>query len=134
MATVVNKADRKGPLDTHIASPNDADLNSISSSLTSLVTIEQDNQNLDAGTDRSGSITLGGTAQQLAAANTSRRELTGQNISTGDLWINEIGGTAAADTAGSFRVPAGQGFEIETTRAVSIVGAVTGQKFSATEK
>ena len=86
-----------------------------------------------AGTDRSGSITTGGTAQQLAASNTARRSLTGQNISTGDLWINETGGTAAADTAGSFKIPAGATFSVSTNRAISIVGATTGQKFTATE-
>lgn len=88
---------------------------------------------LPAGTDRSSSITLGGTAQALAAANTARRGLTGQNISTGDLWINEIGGTAAADTAGSYKVAAGATFTVQTNRAISIVGATTGQKFTATE-
>jgi len=88
---------------------------------------------LPAGTDRSSSITLGGKAQDLAAANTARRGLTGQNISTGDLWINEIGGTAAADTAGSYKVAAGATFTVQTNRAISIVGATTGQKFTATE-
>jgi hypothetical protein len=88
---------------------------------------------LQAGTDRSGAIAAGGTAQQLAAANTVRRSLKGQNISAGDLWINENGGTAAADTAGSYKVPAGATFSVGTNRAVSIVGALTGQKFSATE-
>lgn len=88
---------------------------------------------LPAGTDRSGAITVGGTAQTLAAANTARTGLTGQNISSGDLWINEIGGTAAADTAGSYKIPAGGTFEVSTNRAVSIVGATTGQKFTATE-
>ena len=89
---------------------------------------------LAAGTDRSGSIATGGTAQQLAAANASRISLEGQNISSGDLWINEIGGTAAADTAGSYKVVANSTFSISTNRAISIVGATTGQKFTATEK
>lgn len=88
---------------------------------------------LPSGTDRSGSITTGGTAQQLAAANSSRVSLTGQNISAGDLWINEIGGTAAVDTAGSYKVAAGVAFSIATNRAVSIIGATTGQKWTATE-
>jgi len=90
-------------------------------------------QILPSGTNRSGSISTGGTAQQLAAANATRRGLIGQNISTGDLWINEIGGTAAADTAGSYRVTAGSTFEVSTSRAVSIIGATTGQKFTASE-
>ena len=89
---------------------------------------------LPAGTDKSGSITTGGTAQVLAAANTARIALSGQNIdATADLWINEIGGTAAANTAGSFKVAAGCTFSISTNRAISIVGATTGQKFTATE-
>lgn len=88
---------------------------------------------LSSGTDRSGSIATGGTAQSLAAANASRTGLKGQNISSGDLWINEIGGTAAADTAGSWKVPAGSSFSISTSRSISIVGATTGQKFTATE-
>lgn len=88
---------------------------------------------LPAGTDRSGSITDGGTAQQLAAANVSRKCLTVQNISDADMWINEIGGTAAVDTAGSWKVPAGSVFSVSTNRAVSIVAAATGKKFTATE-
>lgn len=88
---------------------------------------------LPSGTDRSSSITLGGTAQALAAANAARRGLSGQNISTGDLWINEVGGTAAANTAGSYKVIPGASFRIETDQAISIVGATTGQKFTATE-
>lgn len=88
---------------------------------------------LPAGTDRSGSITTGGTAQALAASNTSRKGLVGQNISAGDLWINEIGGTAAVDTAGSYKVTSGSPFSVSTNRAISIIGATTGQKFTATE-
>lgn len=88
---------------------------------------------LPDGTNRSSTITLGGTAQVLAAANTARKGLTGQNISIADLWINEIGGTAAADTAGSYRVTVNSTFRISTDRAISIVGATTGQAFTATE-
>lgn len=88
---------------------------------------------LTAGTNRSGSITTGGTAQQLAPANASRKMLSGQNISSADLWINEVGGTAAVDTAGSYRVAAGASFKVNTNQAVSVVGATAGQKFTATE-
>lgn len=90
-------------------------------------------QALPAGTNRSGSITVGGTAQQLAAANAARVSLRGQNIGTSDLWLNEIGGTAAIDGVGSYKVSAGGTFSVNTNRAVSIVGATTGQKFTATE-
>lgn len=88
---------------------------------------------LPAGTSRSGSITTGGTAQDVAAANTARKSLTIQNISSGDLWVNEDGGTAAADTVNSWKVPSGGIIKIATNEKVSIVGATTGQKFTATE-
>jgi hypothetical protein len=88
---------------------------------------------LPAGTDRSGAITTGGTAKELAPANTERRSLKGQNISAGDLWINENGGTAAADTQGSYKVPGGSTFSIGTNRTISIVGATAGQAWTATE-
>lgn len=100
---------------------------------------------LPAGTNRSGSIATGGTAQELAPENTLRKSLTGQNIanasqlspgqdiSTLDLWINEVGGMAAAGAEGSYCVQAGQAFQISTNRAISVFGATTGQKFTATE-
>ena len=88
---------------------------------------------LPAGTNRSGTITTGGVAQSLAPANASRRSLAGMNISAGDLWINEIGGTAAVGAAGSYKIASGDTFEISTNRAVSIIGATTGQAFTATE-
>lgn len=87
---------------------------------------------LPAGTDRSGTIAAGGTAQQLAPANQNRRYLRGQNLSTGDLWLNEVGSAAAAASP-SYRVPAGGTFGINTNQAVSIWGATTGQAWSATE-
>lgn len=79
-----------------------------------------------------GSITTGGTAQSLALAGTTRKGIRGQNISAGDLWINE-GGTAAIDTAGSYKIVSGQTFDTSWMGALSIIGATTGQKFSATE-
>lgn len=88
---------------------------------------------LSSGTNRSGAITLGGTAQELAPANPARRGLNVQNISAGDIWVNETGAAAAADAAGSYKVPAGVIFGISTNRSVSVVGATTGQKFTATE-
>lgn len=87
---------------------------------------------LPAGTNRGGSITTGGTAQQLAPANASRMFLSGQNTSTDDLWINETGGTATGGSP-SFRIPAGSTFGVNTSQAISIWGATTGQTFSATE-
>ena len=88
---------------------------------------------VNTGIDRSSSIASGGTAQTLAAAETQRLAIYGQNISAGDLWINETGGTAAANGTGSYRVTAGSTFTVNTNRAISIIGATTGQKFTATE-
>ena len=87
---------------------------------------------LPAGTDRSGTIAAGGTAQSLAPANANRRLLRGQNLSTGDLWINEFG-PPATPASPAYRVPAGGTFGINTNQAVSIWGATTGQAWSATE-
>ncbi len=88
-------------------------------------------------TDRSGTITAGGVAQTLAAANPQRSYLRIQNLSTALLHVN-FGSTASSGT-GSFRiVPSGElaladmwGFC--STESVSIFGATTGQKFSAKE-
>jgi hypothetical protein len=79
-----------------------------------------------------GTITTGGIAQQLVAAGTTRKGVRGQNISTGDLWINE-GGTAVVDGIGSYKVVSGQTFDTSFMGSLSIIGATTGQKFSATE-
>lgn len=90
---------------------------------------------LPSGTNRSGTITTGGTAQQLAAANAARRFLRGQNISAGDMWLRESanGDAAAPDAAGSFKVGSGQTFEASTSGVVSIWSATTGAKFTALE-
>jgi hypothetical protein len=88
---------------------------------------------LPAGSDRSAAIVTGGVAQSLAAANTTRRALYGQNISAGDLWINEVGGPAAVSTLGSYRVGPGESFSVSTNRGISIIGATTGQAFTAVE-
>lgn len=91
-----------------------------------------DKSALPIGVNRGGSITAGGTAQVLAPANPSRAFLKGQNLSTADLWINEVGSAAAAAQP-SYRIPAGSTFAVNTAQAVSIWGATTGQAFSATE-
>lgn len=88
---------------------------------------------LQAGTDISGTITAGGTAQALAAANATRKRLTIQNISAGNLGVNQIGGTAAIGTAGTQTLAAGATMEVLTNRAISIIGATTAQAFTAIE-
>lgn len=88
-------------------------------------------------TPRSGSIAAGGTAQQLAAANSARKGWRLQNTSTGDLWFNDTGGTASIGGADSFKVGAGGYYETpvggSSQAAISIFGATTAQTFSASE-
>lgn len=86
---------------------------------------------LNVGTNKSGSITVGGTAKVLAALNASRRSLTIQNTSTGDLFINEHG-TATAD-GNSFILEPKASANIQTRNAVSVLGMTTGQTWAATE-
>lgn len=85
------------------------------------------------GQNKSGSITLGGTAQTLAADNPGRHGLWLQNISAEDMWLNCSGGVAAANTAGSFKIASFGLMNIPTNDAVSIVAATTGSKFTAVE-
>lgn len=82
-------------------------------------------------TDRSGTITLGGTAQNAIAANTSRVEWTIVNNSD-TLMMVRIAGTASA-TAG---IPANPGDVIvgKETNAVSVFCATTGKAFTAWER
>jgi hypothetical protein len=86
-------------------------------------------------TDRSGTITTGGTAQQVMAANSARQGFSIQNLSTGDLWINPLGTAAAAQP--SIKLAAGVYFEAPlgygAVGAISIFGTTTGQAFSAKE-
>jgi hypothetical protein len=86
-------------------------------------------------TSKSGTITSGGTAQTLAASNASRKFYRVMNLSTGDLWVNDMGATAAAAQP-SFKIVAGAMYEsgsVVSSAAISIFGATTGQAFSASE-
>jgi hypothetical protein len=88
-------------------------------------------------TDRSGSVATGGTAQQLAAANTARKGWRFQNTSAADLWFNDTGSAASIGGAGSFRVVSLGYYETPvggaSQAAISVYGATTGQTFSASE-
>jgi hypothetical protein len=85
-------------------------------------------------TDRSGTITLGGTAQTLTATNNARKGLTIQNTSSGDLRVSTRG--TASSTAGILLKP-GSLYEWPAhgvpVSAVSIWGATTAQAFEAME-
>ncbi|MDE2040679.1 MAG: hypothetical protein KGO96_13915 [Elusimicrobia bacterium] len=88
-------------------------------------------------TDRSGTITTGGTAQQLAAANASRKYLVIQNQhATEVLWFNFT--TTAVQSEPSFQLAAGGGSfvmegEFVSTEAVSVIAATTGHPWTAKE-
>lgn len=85
-------------------------------------------------TDRSGTITTGGTAQQAAPANASRKFLLLQNVSSADLWFN-LGVTAVINQP-SIKLAAGEKLpftEFVPTDLISIIGATTGQAFTIKE-
>ncbi len=86
--------------------------------------------------DVSGTITTGGTAQQLVGRDSNRRALFIQNVSANDLWISEVGTAAASqpsiriDAGATFRADS-EDYEFGLTNAISIFGGTTGQQFSA---
>ena len=86
-------------------------------------------------TDRSGTIATGGSSQPVMSANGSRDGFFVQNLSDGDIYINDLG--AASATQPSLRIPPGMLYESPmrgvTTAAVAIFGATTGQAFAARE-
>ena len=86
---------------------------------------------LPAGTDRSGSITVGAAQQTLAAANASRRGLTMQNTSAAEMRVTESGAVATATTG--YQIAPGGTFRASTNRLISVYGGTTGQTFAATE-
>jgi hypothetical protein len=86
--------------------------------------------------DRSGTIVAGGTAQSLLLANVTRNGFSVQNLSIGDLWVNEVGGVAAAAQP-SIKVAAGATYQTPLgspcPAAASIFGATTAQAFTCRE-
>ncbi len=89
------------------------------------------NAALPSGTDRSGTATTSATTP--IAANAARIGLAIQNTGSNIIWYNEIGGTAAANAAGSFQITPGSTINIRTNRAVSIIAVTSSTTFSATE-
>lgn len=82
-----------------------------------------------------GTITLGGTAQELLPLRIGRQGWCVQNLSTGELWVSDAG-TAVINTNG-IKVPANALYETppnyDSGEAVSIIGATTAQAFWARE-
>ena len=93
-------------------------------------------QNANASpTDRSSTITTGGSAQVAMAALTTRKGYFFQNISSESMW-GSFTGTAAPNAAGSFPIqPNGviRSTQACETTALSIYGATTGKVFTAWE-
>ena len=87
-------------------------------------------------TDRSGTITSGGTAQEVMAANAARRYLFIENLdSAEEMWIN-LGVTAVA-LQPSIRIQPLGSFVMEgsliSDQLVSVIAATTGHEFAAKE-
>lgn len=86
-------------------------------------------------TDASGSITIGGTAQEMIAADATGYRFSIRNHHASEsLWFNELGDTAIVGqpsqeipAKGYYETPAG----MLVVSAVSIIGATTGQSFTA---
>jgi len=93
-------------------------------------------ETVDQGTSTAAAvttITTGGAAQTLFAANPARRGITIQNQSAGDLYI----GGAAALNQTSLKIPPNGYYEtpgnFSGTALIQIIGATTGQAFYARE-
>lgn len=93
--------------------------------------------------DRSGTITSGGTAQFAVAENRGRSSLFIQNIDTSiteAIWVRLDGGVAVVNGAGSVRLDPGAYLEAEEAgggfvpvAAISVIAATTGHKFTIYE-
>lgn len=87
-------------------------------------------------TDRSGVLTLGGTAQQIAPANSVRLGFAILNLhASSDLWYSTL--ATAVQSQPSMRIPAGSMYETppggQGIGAISVIGPTTGQTFSVRE-
>lgn len=84
-------------------------------------------------TDRSGTIATGGSSQQAAEANASRRYLLFQNHSDTDMWINF--GDAAVVNQPSIKIAAGVAYtpQFVSTQAIHVICATTGKAFTCKE-
>lgn len=84
-------------------------------------------------TNRSGTITTGNTAQQVAAANANRKGFWFQNVSDTDMWISELGSAVATQPA--IKIPAGAMYEFPVVpgTAISVICTASGKAFSARE-
>lgn len=84
-------------------------------------------------TDKSGSITTGGVAQNVAASNSRRKGFWFQNVSDTDMWINELGTAAASQPSILIPPYSMYEFSVVPVTAISVYCATTGKQFSARE-
>ena len=113
---------------TTVSEVNPLPVNIVSSSNPSPV------QNVSASSvDRSSTITAGGTAQVLLAANANRKGIEFFNNSVGSIWLNVVGIAAAG--GGSIEVRGGGYWSppVVPVTAISVIGATTGQAFTCWE-
>ena len=86
-------------------------------------------------TNRSGTITAGAIAQDVAAENIGRRGFFLQNLSNENMWLN-FGSDAVADQP-SIRIAPDGVFSMEGSvignERISLIAATTGSKFTAKE-
>lgn len=107
--------------------------NAVNSTVVNTPTVV-DTPSTGAASDLSGTITTGGTSQTLSAAK-SRKYFFVQNLSAANLYINF--GSAATTGTGSIVIVPNGSFVMEsmfvTNQAINILGATTGQGFTAKE-
>ena len=99
-----------------------------------VVTISQ--SNTGSWTDRSGTIALANTSQQLAPANVSRTYLLIENVGTDVLWVNF--GVAAVKAQPSLRLEVGAGLVLNRNDfcdidQVNVISATAGTAYTAKE-
>jgi hypothetical protein len=109
----------------------------LSDAATSLATLVTRTRAPSAPVNRSGTITAGGTAQSLVAANATGVRFSLKNLhATASLWFDETG-VAAVASQPSFELKPGALYESPQgqviTGGVSIIGPTTGQSFYARE-
>ncbi len=86
-------------------------------------------------TNKSSTITLGGTAQTLSGGTPTNGYEVCNPGTSGDIWVSDLT-TAAANAAGSYRVAANGGCYSppagsKPVGGISVVGATTSQVFTA---
>jgi hypothetical protein len=97
-------------------------------------------------TERSGFIAAGGTSQQLAAANSSRKKIViqnpltaaGQNIAASESLYIRFGASAAGiDDGTSIEIPSGGSYisepDFESTQAIQVNATTTNHRWIADE-